>query len=49
MSFLAAGQAGGWLEGSLWQDRLGRAHRGGRQLLMFGGHLDKETRRCWYP
>lgn len=44
-SFLAAGQAGGWLEGNLRQDRLDRAHRGGWGLLMFGHHLDRETGR----
>lgn len=39
MSFLAAGLAGGGLEGSQCQGRWGRAHREVWQLLMCGQHL----------
>lgn len=32
-----------WLEGNLWWDWLGRGHRAGWQLLMFGRHLERDT------
>lgn len=42
-SSVDAGLAGGWLEGSLGQNTLDKAHWAGWELPMCRCHLDRET------